>query len=103
MPSKPNVEPQSLTDAGALSIVTSVAVDLRMLSERLISALQSSPAPSAKEDHLLTAKEAAERLGMSVDWLYDHARRLPFTRRVGARSLRFSRKGIDDYMRRCSQ
>ena len=103
MPSKPNVEQHDCSDAGALSVVASVAVDLRKLSERLASAVQSSPARPANADQLLTAKEAAQRLGMSVDWLYDHAQRLPFTRRVGTRSLRFSRTAIDDYMRRCSQ
>ena len=37
----------------------------------------------------LTATDAAQRLGMSVVWLYRNAPRLPFTIRVGKRSLRF--------------
>jgi predicted DNA-binding transcriptional regulator AlpA len=35
---------------------------------------------------------------MSKDWLYHHARQLPFTVRTG-RLLRFSSHGIDRYIR----
>ena len=52
------------------------------------------------EDHLIKAKEAADKLGRSVDWLYRHADELSFTRRDGRRSLRFSSAGIEDYIRR---
>jgi predicted DNA-binding transcriptional regulator AlpA len=41
---------------------------------------------------------AARLLGMSQGWLYRNARRLPFTRRVGTRSLRFSVAGIRRYL-----
>lgn len=51
------------------------------------------------EDRLLTVDEAAARLGQSKDWLYRHATKLPFTRRVG-RQVRFSSQGLERYIRR---
>jgi excisionase family DNA binding protein len=54
-------------------------------------------------DHLLTANEAAARLGISTDNLYRKARSLPFTVRVGPRQLRFSATGIERWIRRRAQ
>lgn len=62
--------------------------------------LEGQNGGSRNEDRLLTIKEASERLGVTKDWLYRRANRLPFTRRLGARSLRFSAEGIQTYMRR---
>src|SRR5262245_57008721 len=42
--------------------------------------------------------DAARLLAMSPGWLYRNARRLPFTRRVGTRALRFSVAGIRRYL-----
>ena len=41
-------------------------------------------------DHLLDVKAAAKVLSVSKEWLYDHASRLPFTRKLGPKMLRFS-------------
>ena len=49
------------------------------------------------EDQLLTVSQAAERLGMSANYLYRHSESLPFVRRIG-RALRFSSAGIDAYI-----
>jgi excisionase family DNA binding protein len=51
------------------------------------------------DDRLLTVDEAAAKLGQSKDWLYRHATKLPFTRRVG-RQVRFSSQSIESYIRR---
>lgn len=53
---------------------------------------------SAEPDQLLTISEAAGRLNVSDDYLYRHAKELPFTRRMG-RKLLFSNLGIDNYIR----
>jgi predicted DNA-binding transcriptional regulator AlpA len=50
------------------------------------------------EDRLLNASEAAERLGVARRWLYRHAARLPFTRRLSAGVLRFSLAGINKWL-----
>lgn len=52
-----------------------------------------------KSDTLLNVAEASERLGMSTDWLYRHAKELPFTKRIGPRQLRFSEAGIEKYIK----
>jgi predicted DNA-binding transcriptional regulator AlpA len=52
-----------------------------------------------KSDNLLNVAEASERLGMSPDWLYRHAKELPFTKRIGPRQLRFSEAGIEKYIK----
>jgi predicted DNA-binding transcriptional regulator AlpA len=54
-------------------------------------------------DRLLTANEAAARLGISTDNLYRKARSLPFTVHVGPRQLRFSAAGIERWIRRRAQ
>jgi predicted DNA-binding transcriptional regulator AlpA len=53
---------------------------------------------NSEPDRLLDVEAAAQRLGASRDWLYHHARQLPFTVRQG-RLLRFSSHGIDRYIR----
>ena len=49
-------------------------------------------------DRLLDAKEAAARLGVKTKWMYSHADRLPFTKRLGDRTLRFSEQGLTRWM-----
>jgi predicted DNA-binding transcriptional regulator AlpA len=46
------------------------------------------------EDRLLTADEAAQILSVSPDWLYRNAKKLPFTRKLGPKMLRFSYQGM---------
>jgi hypothetical protein len=59
----------------------------------------TAPAASQRPDELLPVEQAAERLGVSVDYLYRNHSSLPFSRRMG-RNLRFSSLGIDEYIRR---
>ena len=49
-------------------------------------------------DRLLDADEAAEILAVSPDWLYRHSSRLPFTRKLAPRVLRFSYQGIQKFL-----
>lgn len=50
------------------------------------------------EDRLIDAEEAARTLCVSVEWLYRNAKRLPFTRKLGHKMLRFSSVGIQRYL-----
>jgi len=50
-------------------------------------------------DRLLNVDEAGEKLGVKLDWLYNHHKCLPFTVRHG-KLLRFSELGIEEYIRR---
>lgn len=49
-------------------------------------------------DHLLDAEEASKILSVFPDWLYRHGSRLPFTRKLAPRVLRFSAQGIQKYL-----
>jgi predicted DNA-binding transcriptional regulator AlpA len=68
-----------------------------LLLSRLLNGEQ--PKPSMERDRLLTAAEAAHKLGATEDWLYRHANTLPFAVRVGKKYLRFSEAGIERYIR----
>lgn len=66
---------------------------------RMVTPSADGKSQTLAEDSLLTVQEAAERLGVSPDYLYRHARKFPFTVRLGPRQLRFSSGGIDRYIR----
>jgi len=79
------------------------------LTHRLLwhAAHRSPPEPGAARadgdhhaDRLLTPAEAAARLGVTEKWLYRHVRQLPFARRLGRRSLRFSEAGLRRWVER---
>jgi len=58
----------------------------------------TAPVAHQEHDELLDVGTAAERLGVSRDYLYRHAQEYPFTRRQG-RKLLFSARGIDKHIR----
>jgi len=63
----------------------------------------AAPSPivrTSKEESrdLLTVDEAAERLGVPSSWLYRHAKELPFTRKLGYRTLRFYSLALERWM-----
>jgi predicted DNA-binding transcriptional regulator AlpA len=55
------------------------------------------------DDRLLTADEAAKILSVSTDWLYRRSKRLPFTRKIHHKMIRFSFKGIQKYIADATQ
>jgi hypothetical protein len=57
-----------------------------------------TPAVDLQRDELIDVHTAAQRLGVSGDYLYHHHGEYPFTRRQG-RKLLFSSLGIDAYIR----
>jgi excisionase family DNA binding protein len=77
---------------------------LTLPRDALLEALRGNgaPPPSAPEapDRLLTVKEAAQRLGVSKRYLYTHATKYPFTRRLSPKVLRFSERGIERWLAR---
>jgi predicted DNA-binding transcriptional regulator AlpA len=68
-----------------------------LLLSRLLTGEQTQPGTDG--DRLLTAPEAAQKLGATEDWLYRHANTLSFAMRVGKKHLRFSEAGIERYIR----
>jgi predicted DNA-binding transcriptional regulator AlpA len=68
------------------------------LREIVREEIQAARAPHQDADRLLDAVEAAKMLSMSTDWLYRHAKNLPFARKLGRKMLRFSYQGIVKWM-----
>ncbi|MBI3329788.1 MAG: helix-turn-helix domain-containing protein [Nitrospinae bacterium] len=60
-----------------------------------VSGTRENPGP----DRLLDVSEAAHRLGVSKDYLYRHAKRLPFALRIGPGQLRFSERGLERWIK----
>ena len=54
----------------------------------------------AMEDRLMKLKELAKRLGTSMDWVYRHWQKFLFTVKLSPRRLRFSEKGLEQYLDR---
>jgi len=50
------------------------------------------------EDRLVDINEAARLLSATKDWLYHNRKRLPFVRKTGPTSLRFSVRGIQAWI-----
>ena len=73
------------------------------LQTALLGALLNASAETGRHvaeepDSLIDVEAAAQRLGVSRDWLYRRARHLPFRVPQG-RMLRFSSQGITRYIR----
>lgn len=72
--------------------------ELEQVRYTAIARLMGPASPSPREhDHLVAVEEAANRLGISTDYLYRHADEYPFTRRMGGRLL-FSSAGVDHFI-----
>ncbi len=61
-------------------------------------AVQAASQNGHQGDRLLDVEETAKLLCVEEDWLYRHSRRLPFTRKLGPKMLRFSYQGIQKYL-----
>ena len=51
-------------------------------------------------DRLLTARQVADRLGVSPKYVYEHARDFPFTKRLSPKAVRFSAQGLARWLAR---
>lgn len=74
-------------------IVTLTVVQLRSLIRQEMEGVQGK-GNHLEEDVLLTGEEAASLLNVNVRWMYRHANKLPFTKRLSRRNLRFSKVGL---------
>lgn len=59
---------------------------------------QKEVASNGGRDRLLPLSEAAERLGVSVEWIRRHQRELPFVRRLSREVLRVSERGLGEWI-----
>jgi predicted DNA-binding transcriptional regulator AlpA len=81
---RPDDSPQTL-------IVTLTVEKLQALVREAVQAALGERGP---EERLLDITEAAQLLDVSEDWLYGQAKKLPFTRKLAPRVLRFSYQGL---------
>ena len=91
----------SKVSALPLEAIPAMRGELAKLDTVLLSRLLgagSNGNPSTPAGRNLGVKEAAQRIGVSQDWLYRKAGELPFTVRIGRRVL-FSEAGIEKYIR----
>ena len=82
-------------------VVVLTEAQLEALAERLAAKLQNGNghAPPEAPDKLITVEEAAERIGMTVRWIYGHASELPFVVRLpNSRAVRFSERGLAKWL-----
>ena len=75
-----------------------VTMTVGQLRELIRAEIKASSTTQHEADRMLTAEEAAEMLSMSTDWLYHNAKKLPFTRKLGPKMLRFSQQGIKKWL-----
>ena len=64
--------------------------------EAMSGADGAAPKDGTEGDRLLTADQAAARLGVSPRWL--RGRRLPFRRELSPRRVRYSEAGLERYL-----
>jgi predicted DNA-binding transcriptional regulator AlpA len=95
-----NIDPATIPIGEIPAMLAMLAALQTALAARLMTVpAQPEPAPDA-DDQLLTAIEAAAILRRSVKWVYRRASRLPFARKLDARSWAFSKKGLEKWIAR---
>lgn len=93
-----DVDVMSAVELAAYICHLSATLTEKVIVERSVPApARPPPPPAPPTDRLVSVREAAKLIGMSEDWLYDNAARLPFAMRQG-RNLRFSIQGIQKYI-----
>jgi hypothetical protein len=82
-------------DDGARMIVTLTKNELKQLvHDTVVAALAASHRMPTDKEILLTPEQAAALIGVNRRWLYRRAAKLPFTRRISRKTLRFSEGGL---------
>jgi excisionase family DNA binding protein len=74
-----------------------VQLTVEELSEILREALKDALKAAPRDDRLLTVEQVCEVLNVSEEWIYHHAKKLPFVRKLGG-MLRFSNNGLQRYI-----
>lgn len=73
--------------------------DLEEIRATALARLTTPATVQRAQDELLDVDQAAQRLGISRDYIYRHSDQFPFSRRMGRRLL-FSSLAIDEYLRK---
>jgi predicted DNA-binding transcriptional regulator AlpA len=65
---------------------------------RMASATGQQRSLDREQDKLLTAEEAAEIAGVKPSWLIRHAQKLPFTRKLSHKVVRYSEASLRKWL-----
>jgi predicted DNA-binding transcriptional regulator AlpA len=87
---------QRQREAAAMHASAPVADVLGMV----LAELEGLDGQGGAPDRLLDVEAAAALLDVRPRWLYDRARVLPFARKLGGRTLRFSEAGLRRWLER---
>jgi predicted DNA-binding transcriptional regulator AlpA len=87
---------QANTTSGPSLLGEALSDEIRRIIREEVNSAGTKP--ESNEERLLTADEAAEMLSVSPDWLYRHAKKLPFARKLAPKMLRFSHKGMTKWL-----
>jgi excisionase family DNA binding protein len=91
-----------IEDAEAMGATAPVAQTLRLVLRELEELEPEVLRKVPNEDRLLSARQVAERLGVSTYFIYRAVAngQLPFARRLGPRKLRFSERELERWLAR---
>jgi hypothetical protein len=93
----PDFDPLTVPPAEIPVTLSRLAAWQSQLAARLIAV--PAPAPqTADTDTMLTTEEAASLLRRSPRWIYRNAHKLPFVKRLSARSMLHSKNGVERYL-----
>jgi hypothetical protein len=79
-------------------LIQAAAIQSALAASLETTLAETAVKPDQIEDELLTAEEAAKILNVTPRWLYSHAKKLPFTKRISRKCLRFSKAGLYRYI-----
>lgn len=91
---------QRAGDAAAVHASAPVADVLGVVLAELEAVDGAGVPAGAMPDRLLDVTEAAALLDVRPRWLYDRSGTLPFARKLGGRTLRFSEAGLRRWLER---
>jgi hypothetical protein len=97
-PGRAHALPLEIVMALALRCAALQATLAARLTEALLLSGEGEPGAAPRDDRLLTPQETSAILNVPLRWLYRHAGRLPFTRRLSRKRLRFSETGLRRYL-----
>jgi Helix-turn-helix domain len=70
----------------------------KIVREEIAAALSNNGRPAEEKGQYLTPEEAAKIMGVDVNWLYRHRKRLPFAHGVSKKVVRFDEAGLRRWM-----
>jgi excisionase family DNA binding protein len=71
---------------------------IREIVRQELKAALSSNGHVEEKETLLMPEEAAKLIGVKKEWLYRHAKHLPFCRKLSRKAIRFNEAGLKRWL-----